>query len=140
MGVSSYGNISVQGVIPFSRRGYAAYESGRQANGQEIELSDGERVRLQHVAGNPRSLQKHVWWDRFLEQRVDGLLRDATRPPGKKPIPEERVRALVDLGASTTSSVTRVISLILRMRSIWTKRRCRSLKLPPVMRAIEAMA
>ena len=40
------------------------------------------------------------WWDRFLEQRVDGLLRDATRPPGKKPIPEERVRALVDLAMS----------------------------------------
>ena len=30
-------SISVQGVIPFSRRGHAARESGRQANGQDID-------------------------------------------------------------------------------------------------------
>jgi len=40
------------------------------------------------------------WWDRFLTDGVDGLLRDATRPPGKTPIPEDRVKALVDLAMS----------------------------------------
>ncbi len=40
------------------------------------------------------------WWDRFPGQRVDGLLRDATRPPGRKPVPEDRVKALVALAMS----------------------------------------
>ncbi len=37
------------------------------------------------------------WWDRFLEQGVDGLLRDATRPPGLEPTPEGTVRAVAGL-------------------------------------------
>ena len=37
------------------------------------------------------------WWDRFLEKGVDGLLRDATRPSGKAPTSEEKVRELVEL-------------------------------------------
>ena len=41
-----------------------------------------------------------LWWDRFLEKRVEGLLRDATRPPGKAPISEERVSYLVELSMS----------------------------------------
>ena len=43
-----------------------------------------------------------VWHrrDRFLAEGVDGLLRDATRPPGKKPIAEDRVKAPVDLAMS----------------------------------------
>ena len=40
------------------------------------------------------------WWDRFLAEGVDGLLRDATRPPGKKPVPEGQVQALVALAMS----------------------------------------
>ncbi len=40
------------------------------------------------------------WWDRFLAEGVDGLLRDATRPPGKKPIPEDRVKAAIALAMS----------------------------------------
>ena len=40
------------------------------------------------------------WWDRFLAEGVDGLLRHATRPPGKKPIAEDRVKAPVDLAMS----------------------------------------
>ena len=94
-------------------------------------LSDGERERLEKVAGHPRSLRKHAWrarivlalgsghglmetirrtgmskptvwrWrDRFLAEGVDGLLRDATRPPGKKPIEEDKVKAPVDLAMS----------------------------------------
>ena len=38
--------------------------------------------------------------DRFLALGVDGLLRDATRPPGKKPTPEDRVKALIALAMS----------------------------------------
>ena len=37
------------------------------------------------------------WRDRFLAEGVDGLLRDATRAPGKKPIKEDRVKAAIDL-------------------------------------------
>ena len=104
---------------------------GRKSTRQPIELSDGDRRRLEEVVGNPRSLQKHVWrarivldlgsghglvetmrrtgmskptvwrwWDRFLKAGVEGLLRDATRPPGKKPVPEDRVKALVALAMS----------------------------------------
>ncbi|MDE2793168.1 MAG: IS630 family transposase [Paracoccaceae bacterium] len=40
------------------------------------------------------------WWDRFLAEGVDGLLHDATRPPGRKPIPEDRVKALIALAMS----------------------------------------
>ncbi len=40
------------------------------------------------------------WRDRFLEEGVDGLLHDATRPPGKKPIPEEKVKAAIALAMS----------------------------------------
>ena len=40
------------------------------------------------------------WWDRFLAAGVDGLLRDATRPPGKKPVPEDKVKALIALAMS----------------------------------------
>ena len=40
------------------------------------------------------------WWDRFLAEGVDGLLRDATRPPGKKPVPEDKVKALIALAMS----------------------------------------
>ena len=36
------------------------------------------------------------WWDRFLAEGVDGLLRDAARPPGKRPIPEEKAKAAID--------------------------------------------
>ena len=104
---------------------------GRKSTRQAIELSDGDRERLEDVISNPRSLQKHVWrarivlelgsgcglsetmrrtgmskptvwrwWDRFLAEGVDGLLRDATRPPGKKPVPEEQVKALIALAMS----------------------------------------
>ena len=40
------------------------------------------------------------WQDRFLEEGADGFLHDAARPPGKDPIPEARVKALIDLAMS----------------------------------------
>ncbi len=104
---------------------------GRKPKRQEIRLSDGDRERLERIAKDPRSIQKHVWrvriipglgsgrsaaeamrrtgkcrstverwWDRFLERGVDGLLRDATRPPGLEPTPEGTVRAVVALAMS----------------------------------------
>ncbi len=40
-----------------------------------------------------------VWrrWDRFLAEGAGGPRRDATRPPGKAPVPEDRVKAVVAL-------------------------------------------
>jgi transposase len=40
------------------------------------------------------------WQERFMEEGVDGLLRDKTRKPGKAPLPVETVRRVVDLALS----------------------------------------
>ena len=37
------------------------------------------------------------WQERFMEEDVDGLLRDKTRPPGIPPIADHRVREVVAL-------------------------------------------
>ena len=37
------------------------------------------------------------WQERFMEAGVEGLLRDKTRPPGKAPLPPERVAEIVRL-------------------------------------------
>ena len=37
------------------------------------------------------------WQARYAQQGVDGLLRDATRPPGKAPVPASKVREVVEL-------------------------------------------
>lgn len=37
------------------------------------------------------------WQERFMEEGVDGLLRDKTRPPGKAPISPERVEEVIGL-------------------------------------------
>jgi transposase len=37
------------------------------------------------------------WRRRFLAQGVDGLLKDATRPPGKKPLSPEVIKRVVEL-------------------------------------------
>ncbi len=37
------------------------------------------------------------WQERFMHEGVDGLLRDKTRPPGKRPLPGETVRQVVNL-------------------------------------------
>jgi len=37
------------------------------------------------------------WQERFMHEGVDGLLRDKSRPPGKSPIPPERVAEIVRL-------------------------------------------
>ena len=39
---------------------------GRKSTKVKIRLSDGERERLERVAGHPRSLQKHAWRARIV--------------------------------------------------------------------------
>ncbi|MCP5080513.1 MAG: IS630 family transposase [Alphaproteobacteria bacterium] len=98
------------------------------ASGTSITLSTAERSRLERIACDRNSAQKHVWraqivllsgdglgtsaimratgkakktiwrWQaRFIEAGVDGLLRDATRPPGKAPVAKEKVAEIVRL-------------------------------------------
>jgi transposase len=40
------------------------------------------------------------WQERFMQEGVDGLLRDKTRPPGKPRLPDEAVRRVLDLTLS----------------------------------------
>ena len=37
------------------------------------------------------------WQERFMQEGVDGLLRDKTRAPGKAPLPAATVRRVIDL-------------------------------------------
>ncbi|GGB54857.1 hypothetical protein GCM10011505_39830 [Tistrella bauzanensis] len=37
------------------------------------------------------------WQERFMHEGVDGLLRDRSRPPGKAPVPPERVAEIIRL-------------------------------------------
>jgi transposase len=40
------------------------------------------------------------WQERFMQEGVDGLLRDKTRPPGKPRLPDEAARRVLDLTLS----------------------------------------
>ena len=40
------------------------------------------------------------WQERFMQEGVEGLLRDKTRKPGKAPLPAEIVQRVVDLALS----------------------------------------
>ena len=37
------------------------------------------------------------WQERFMQEGVDGLLRDKTRKPGKAPLPAETIQRVIDL-------------------------------------------
>jgi transposase len=37
------------------------------------------------------------WQERFMHEGVEGLLRDKTRPPGKPPVPSDKVQRVLDL-------------------------------------------
>lgn len=89
-------------------------------------ISSDDRHRLHAIVAATTSPQKHVWrariillsdegagtlaimtetgktcvwrWqERFTHEGVDGLLRDRSRPPGKAPVPPERVAEIVRL-------------------------------------------
>jgi transposase len=94
--------------------------------GESITLTDADRRRLETIAADRNTSQKHVWrsrivlltadgvgtneimsrtgtakttvwrWqERFMEEGVEGLLRDKTRPPGKAPVSDDRARSVV---------------------------------------------
>ena len=44
------------------------------------------------------------WQERFMHEGVDGLLRDKSRPPGKAPIPPDRVAEIVRLTQQTAAA------------------------------------
>ena len=46
------------------------------------------------------------WQERFMEEGVDGLLRDKTRKPGKPPLPAETVQRVVDLALGPPPGAT----------------------------------
>src|SRR5512132_2622593 len=65
------------------------------------------RARIVLLAGNgigavARQVGKSVptvrrWRRRYVAAGVDGLLKDATRPPGRKPLPAETIKRVVEL-------------------------------------------
>ena len=64
-----------------------------------IVLSSGDRLPVLAVARQTAVSRPAVWrWQqRFAEQGVDGLLRDKTRKPGKKPLPAATVAKILAL-------------------------------------------
>ena len=69
------------------------------------------------------------WQERFVAEGVDGLLRDKTRPPGKAPVPPERVAEVVRLTLApppheathwTAQAMAKVVGLaISTVQNIW---------------------
>jgi transposase len=59
--------------------------------------ADGLRPPAIAAAVGKSELTVRRWRRRFLAQGVDGLLRDATRPPGKKPLSPEMIQQVVEL-------------------------------------------
>jgi transposase len=95
-----------------------------------VDVTAVDRIRLEAVAANRNSPQKHVWrariilltanglgtnaimrgtgrsksvvwrWqERFMQEGFEGLLRDRTRPPRKKPLDAELIERVVSLTA-----------------------------------------
>src|SRR4051812_33121424 len=53
-------------------------------------------TRIAHRVGKSEPTVRR-WVERFAAQGVDGLLRDATRPPGRLPLPKAVVERVVHL-------------------------------------------
>ena len=64
-----------------------------------IVLLSADELRPSAIAAavGKSALTVRRWRRRFLAQGVDGLLRDATRPPGRKPLSPEMIRQVVEL-------------------------------------------
>ena len=84
------------------------------------------------------------WQARFMEEGVDGLLRDKTRKPGKAPLPEEMVARVVELTLGeapgetthwTSRAMARLVGIgVISVQRIWkanglTPHRMRAFKL-----------
>ena len=63
----------------------------------QIVLLSADRLPVLQVAVRAGVSRPAVWrWQRrYAEAGVDGLLRDKTRPPGKKPVPIETVNKVL---------------------------------------------
>ncbi|MPR06696.1 helix-turn-helix domain-containing protein [Microvirga tunisiensis] len=64
-----------------------------------IVLLAGEGLRATEVAGRvgTSTLTVRRWRRRYAQAGVDGLLKDATRPPGRKPLTAAVIQRVVDM-------------------------------------------
>ena len=64
-----------------------------------IVLLSAEGLRPPAIAGavGKSELTVRRWRRRFVVKGVEGLLKDATRPPGNKPLPPEKIKQVVEL-------------------------------------------
>src|SRR5947207_10296940 len=74
----------------------------------QIVLFAGEGIGAVEVA---RRVGKSVltgrrWRRRYASKGVDGLLKDATRPPGRKPLTARKIKQVVNLTLNVTSRRT----------------------------------
>ena len=100
-----------------------------------IILHSAERLSVAEVAKRAGVGRPAVWrWQRrFAEAGVDGLLREATRKPGKAPVPAEVVQQLIALTCAeppgeathwTGRAMARAMGVSLRtVQRIWTARK-----------------
>ena len=70
----------------------------------QIVLLAGEGVRAKEVAARTGTslLTVRRWRRRYAAAGVDGLLKDATRPPRRKPLSAEQIKRVVDLTLEET--------------------------------------
>ena len=70
----------------------------------QIVLLAGEGVRAKEVAARTGTslLTVRRWRRRYAAAGVDGLLKDATRPPRRKPLSAEQIKRVVDLTLDET--------------------------------------
>ncbi len=94
-------------------------------DGNFLHVTSTDRQRLEAIVRDPKSAQKHVWFvlltanghgtaaimaetgkskttvwrwqERLMEEGVDGLLRDKTRPPGIAPLDRATVVHIIGL-------------------------------------------
>ena len=100
-------------VTPADRRRLEAVVSDRSAPQKhvwraKIILATAEGCGTREVMRRSGKSKPVVWrWqERFMQEGVDGLLRDKTRKPGKAPLPAETVRRVVDLALSAPPGET----------------------------------
>jgi hypothetical protein len=79
-------------------------DSGWMRNSITFSLSEADNQRLSGIVAAPLSPQKYVWRARIILLSSDGLGTSAimsatgkSRPPGKAPVPLERVAEIVRL-------------------------------------------
>ena len=91
------------GIASASNGSRATREAFKSTPGGPASSSSSARDAVRHETVRRTGMSKPTVWrrrDRFLAEGVDGLPRDATRPPGKKPIAEDRVKAATGLAMS----------------------------------------